>query len=263
MTDTTKKRVHQFYGILVSVACVFAGICFIAACLNIYFGGQEAGLSQLYTRQIVAENFTKIAGPVYTCLVLVLGGLVLNLALPLEKPRQKPEKNLPLILARLQEKTDLSSCSQAQKAAVSKEQTLRKNWVLCSGILLLGGFTIFLIHACNPGNWGTNSTPSMVKAMETMFSFLATPCVFAILAAYHIRKSLAREIDLMKQISAQFPKKAEKAEVKSSGRNGIVIARMAILVIGILLVVLGACNEGTADILTKAVNICTECVGLG
>ena len=263
MTQTTKKNIHQFYGILVSVACVFAGICFIAACLNIYFGGQEAGLSQLYTRQIVAASFAKIAGPVYTCLVLVLGGLVLNLALPLEKPRQKVDKNLSLILARLREKTDLDSCSHGQKAALTKEQTLRKNWVLCSGILLLGGFVIFLLHACNGSNWGTNSTPSMVVAMEKMVGSLAVPCVFAILAVYQVRKSLTREIELMRQLSAQFPRKAEKAEVKPSGRKGIAAARMAILVIGIVLVLLGACNEGTADILTKAVNICTECVGLG
>ena len=263
MTDTTKKRIHQFYGILVSVACVFAGICFIAACMSIYFGGQKAGLSQLYTRQIVAENFAKIAGPVYTCLVLVLGGFALNLLLPVEKPRLKVNKNLPLILARLQDKTDLTCCSHGQKAALTKEQTLRKNWVLCSGILLLGGSVIFLLHACDPGNWGTNSTPSMVVAMEKMVGAMAVPCLVTILAAYQIRKSLTREIDLMRQFSAQFPKKAEKVEPKACCQKPVSIARVAILVIAVLLVVLGACNEGTADILTKAVNICTECVGLG
>lgn len=263
MTENMKKRIHLACGILVSVSCIFAGICLIAACLNIYYGGLEAGLSQLYTRQIVAESFSKIAAPVYVCLVLVLGGMALNLALPVEKPKQKPEKNLPLILARLREKADLESCSQMQRAAVAKEQTLRKNWVLCCGIWLLGGFAIFLIHACNPGNWGTNSTPSMVKAMEKLFSFLAMPCLFTIISVYQIRKSLSREIDLMRQISAQFPKKAEKAEPKACCQKPVAIARMAILVIALVLVVLGACNEGTADILTKAVNICTECVGLG
>ncbi len=263
MTEKTKKRIHQIYGILVSIACVFAGICFIAACMNIYYGGQEAGLTQLYTRQIVAENFSKIALPVYTCLVLVLGGLVLNLALPMEKPKAKPEKNLSLILARLQEKTDLDSCGRNVQAAVNKEQTLRKNLVLCCAILLAGGFVLFLIHACNGANWGSNSTPSMVQAMYKMVGALAVPCLFTILSAYQIRKSVSREIDILRQASAQFPKKAEKTETKVCCKKSIAIARIAILVIGILLVVLGACNEGTKDILTKAVNICTECVGLG
>lgn len=263
MTEKTKKRIHQIYGILVSIACVFAGICFIAACMNIYYGGQEAGLTQLYTRQIVAENFSKIALSVYTCLVLVLGGMVLNFVMPQEKAKLKPEKNLPLILARLQEKTDLDSCDHDLRQAVGKEQKLRKNWVLLSAILLAGEFILFLIYACNPGNWGTNSTPSMVNAMEKMMGTLVVPCLFTILSAYQIRKSLTREIDLMRQVSAQFPKKAEKVEPKACCHKPVAITRIAILVIGILLVVLGACNEGTADILTKAVNICTECVGLG
>ena len=263
MTEKNKKRIHQIYGILVSIACVFAGVCFIAACMNIYYGGQEAGLTQLYTRQIVAENFSKIALPVYTCLVLVLGGMVLNFVMPQEKAKLKPEKNLPLILARLQEKTDLDSCDHGLRQAVGREQKLRKNWVLLSAILLAGEFLIFLIYACNPGNWGTNSTPSMVQAMYKMVGTLAVPCLFAILSAYQIRKSVSREIDILRQVSAQFPKNVEKTETKVCRKNSISIARIALLVFGILLVVLGACNEGTADILTKAVNICTECVGLG
>lgn len=103
----------------------------------------------------------------------------------------------------------------------------------------------------------------MVVAMEKMVGAMAVPCLVTILAAYQIRKSLTREIDLMRQISAQFPKKAEKVEPKVCCKKPVSLARVAILVIAVLLVVLGACNEGTADILTKAVNICTECVGLG
>ena len=109
MTPETKKRIHTIYGIVLSVVAVFAGICFIAACLNIYRSGLANDATQIYTRQIVAESFSKIAIPVYACLVLVIGGMVLDLALPIEKKKVKPEKNLPLILSRLQEKTDLAA----------------------------------------------------------------------------------------------------------------------------------------------------------
>ena len=39
--------------------------------------------------------------------------------------------------------------------------------------------------------------------------------------------------------------------------------RGVILGVAIVCVVLGFCTGGTQDVLTKAVNICTECVGLG
>ncbi|MBQ7088389.1 MAG: thioredoxin [Clostridia bacterium] len=37
----------------------------------------------------------------------------------------------------------------------------------------------------------------------------------------------------------------------------------AILIVGVALVVVGLLENGAAAVLTKAINICTECIGLG
>ncbi len=263
MTQETKKRIHLVYGIAVGAISILAGICLIAACLNIYYSGVASDAGQIYTRQVVAESFTKIAIPVYSCLVLVIGGMILNMALPMEKAKLKPEKNLPFILQKLREKTDLNACPETLRNAIERHSTLRKNCILSCGILLVGSFVLFLIYACDPSNWGTNSTPSMVSAMQKMFSCMTVPFLVCIIATYLCRKSMEAEIDLMRQAALQAPKAVEKADPKVRSNRAASIARIAILVIGVALVILGACNEGTADILTKAVNICTECVGLG
>ena len=41
------------------------------------------------------------------------------------------------------------------------------------------------------------------------------------------------------------------------------MVRYAFLAFGIAIMVYGFLSGGTVDVLTKAVNICTECVGLG
>lgn len=41
------------------------------------------------------------------------------------------------------------------------------------------------------------------------------------------------------------------------------IARLSILCLGVLFIVLGVMNGGARDVLVKAINICTECIGLG
>ncbi|MBQ8627442.1 MAG: thioredoxin [Agathobacter sp.] len=41
------------------------------------------------------------------------------------------------------------------------------------------------------------------------------------------------------------------------------ITRCAILAIGVFFLVYGFITGGTADVLAKAINICTECIGLG
>lgn len=263
MTQETKKRIHLIYGIVLSAVTILAGICFIAACLHIYHTGVTSGASQIYTRQIVAESFAKIAIPVYSCLVLVIGGMILNMVLPLENDKVKPEKNLPLILRRLQEKTDLNACDEQLRKAVAKEQKRRKELLHLCTFGLVTALVLVLDYACNTGNWGTNSTPSMVKAMYVMFGTLMVPFILTVFATYRNRKSIAKEIELMRQAAAQAPKAVEPTAPKVRSNRTANIARIAILAIGAVLVVLGACNEGTADILTKAVNICTECVGLG
>ncbi|MBQ8683609.1 MAG: thioredoxin [Clostridia bacterium] len=39
--------------------------------------------------------------------------------------------------------------------------------------------------------------------------------------------------------------------------------RYGVLAVGLALLVYGFATGGIADVLTKAVNICTECIGLG
>ena len=41
------------------------------------------------------------------------------------------------------------------------------------------------------------------------------------------------------------------------------IVRITILCLGVLFIILGVMNGGSRDVLVKAINICTECIGLG
>ena len=44
--------------------------------------------------------------------------------------------------------------------------------------------------------------------------------------------------------------------------KAINIARVSILALSVLLIVVGIFNGGAEDVLQKAINICTECIGL-
>lgn len=43
----------------------------------------------------------------------------------------------------------------------------------------------------------------------------------------------------------------------------LLVTRIAVGVIAITFIIVGACNGGANDVLIKAINICTECIGLG
>ena len=59
-----------------------------------------------------------------------------------------------------------------------------------------------------------------------------------------------------------FKKKIDNTQNSPTSKK-INITRFVILCIAVLALILGAIFGGYADVLTKAVNICTECIGLG
>lgn len=60
-----------------------------------------------------------------------------------------------------------------------------------------------------------------------------------------------------------FKKKVDDTKVSATTDNKTKITRLVILGIAIAVLILGFAIGGYADVLTKAVNICTECIGLG
>ena len=46
-------------------------------------------------------------------------------------------------------------------------------------------------------------------------------------------------------------------------RKTVSIMRLVVVCLGVLFIILGVMNGGSRDVLVKAINICTECIGLG
>lgn len=257
MKNESPRRIRLVYGIVLSAAAVVAGICLMAACISIYQSGGE----QIYTVQKVTDAFAGIAVPVYLCLALVIGGFILDFALPYQKKKAKPEKNYAATLNRLMEKRDLESCEPELQQKILAQQKLRKQDVIISYVVLIIASIGFLFYGANPANFHQSQiNASMAKAVLILFCCLAVPFGCALGAACRAKKSLQKEIELVKQIPTGEKKPAEPVQ---KAINGVLIARCVLVCLGVVLLVYGFFAGGTADVLTKAMNICTECVGLG
>ena len=129
MTESLKKNIHIIYSIVLSVMLAVAGVCLIVACVGIYNSG-----SRPFTPESVAAAFATIAVPVYICIGLVLGGFVLQAALPF--PRKKPSavRQDAARLAKLHRKLDMESAPQAD--SIKKEQNRRRQLQQITFLLL-------------------------------------------------------------------------------------------------------------------------------
>ena len=257
MNKDSVRRTRLVLGILVSLAAIAAGVCFITACLGIYLSGGD----QIYTPEKVAHGFSVIAVPVYLFLALAVLGMALDLFLPLGKNKLKAEKNLAATLERLLSKRDVENCDSDLKSQILHQRKLRRRDKIITLVVLAVCSVVFLFYGANPANFHQSEiNSSMAKAVMILLCCLAVPFGCALGTAYRAKASYQKEIDLVKQIPAGEPvPQAPKADRK----HLLVIARWALVCVAVAILLYGFFTGGTADVLTKAKNICTECVGLG
>lgn len=257
MKQEHAKRIRLIYGIVLSLVTVIAGICLMVACYGIYTSGGE----QTYTPQKVAEAFAPIAVPVWLCLALVIGGFILDFALPVQKQKRKAEKNHAFLLQRLREKADISQADPQLQRAIEAQQKGRRLHALISALLLTVGSIIFLAYALNGKHFDqVDITGSVIRAMWLLIPCMAVPFGYAVFSAYYTRASLQKEIELVQQVGTSGSR--PEAPAKDT-RKLETLLRCALVCVAVVLMVYGFVAGGWADVLTKAVNICTECVGLG
>ena len=259
MNQKAIKLFRLIYGIAVSAMAVVSGLLLMAACLQIYQSGGE----QIYTPEKVAAAFSPIAMPIYITLALIAGSFLLDFLLPTEKKRARLQKQYPLLLRKAYERADMQLCNTELLANIQKERNKRRFVLLLSLAVWVIGTAVLLPYACNSKNYSEElhlATDSIVAAIWWLIPCTLIPTGFSIFAAYFSRASIRRELELVKLA----PKAVNNpsAPVKAADQHLLCI-RLAILGVALVMIVGGFFAGGTADVLAKAVAICTECVGLG
>ena len=270
MTPETKKRIHLIYGIVLIAVTVIAGLCLMYGCYRIYTDGLAADSGQIYSREIVATTFAGIAVPVYLCLALVIGGFILHVALPLDSKKIAPDKNLPMILSRLQAKKAFGPEQSDLRVATERQQRLRRLHTVISLALIAVCLVIFLVPACQSSYWPNPSDPNetrdvtdaMVGMMPLFAACVLIPMGYSIFTLYFCRNSLRKEIELTKQATAPAGEAVKPLPRRLNGRS-LLIIRCVLAAAAVVFIIFGATTGGVEAIIAKAVAICTECIGLG
>lgn len=249
---------RRILGILLSISIFLAGICFIGGCLSIYGSGE----SQPYSRDAVAETFGKIAVPVYICIALAVVSIVFELFFPAKKTKTKPSKNYKGLIEHLSGKKDIASNEIVFNMINSERKQRRNELFAVLGILGVTG-VIFLFYALDPDNFasGAEITSSVINAMRLLIPLLSVDFTASVIVAYRAEASFARELELIKQLPNVEKNQNSKSSIHSE--NKIFIIKLSLILVSVAIIVFGYFSGGAADVLTKAINICTECIGLG
>ncbi len=275
MTEKGFKLLHRIIGILIAISIVIAGICLAIGCCYIYFSDDMS-----YSRIAVSDVFAVICIPVYACLVLVVTGCLSELLLPSVKQKSKASHSSETAVNNLLKKRGLSSLSEHSLSVHYREKGKRTLNSIIMTALTLAACTVFFIYALDRDNFdNVDINGSVISALLVL-----TPCVL-LPFSFHLYSLISKERGFKRVLAAlKIDAEAEVAcidhkprfesfdifvskvgrffENSVSGRP-LMFVRITIVAIAMLCLVFGLAFGGTADVFTKASNICTECIGLG
>ena len=256
MNETGKERVSRMLTLALVASTLLVAALLIAQCADIYLTGTapsnltETGvyIHSIYSREIVAERFSKIAWAVWIWLALLIATLIFRQ--PKTKAALKPPvaDQLALLRARV----------EATPAMQQEEKKRRIAFEICTALCVICGVMVAL-YMTDLSHFASRDLEMTVGTMMVH----VTPWVVAAFACMMVYEQLncrsqQREVEEAKKAPKKQPEaKAPKSPKIRNLMRGLLYAAAA------LLVVAGVMNGGMRDVLVKAVNICTECIGLG
>ena len=227
-------------------------------CIDIYADGNAADnldengvhLTPVYAMEDVSARLLTLAVPAGAYVLLIAATAVVQslVPAPAEKTALTPENRLRLRKRRVAELPE----------AARHEEALRRNIRLATAaVLLLCALMagLFLFNGANFISW------DLETVMGEMLLHVAPWAAVALLAAYIALRacdaSFERECAALQGLSAGKPAPMQEKPFPAD------VLRADLYAAAIVFIVLGVMNGGLYDVLVKAINICTECIGLG
>ena len=247
-----------------SALCILTAALFAITAIGIYRDGMarraEDPAAQIYSPEIVAERaapgLVMLAASVAATVACVVMGVRDESA---EKPIRDTETVRDLTASRVAEPNE----------AMKKERALQQK-LLCGGWAAAALCMVpIVLYIANPAHFAESDAAGLEHMLAALVGHILpwTVLAFACLTV----STLLRERSMQRETAAASERaREEKAaglapapKAKTAAGKGKNAARAAILALAVIFIIAGIHNGGMKDVLIKAINICTECVGLG
>ena len=262
LSEKNRKIVHLIIGCICTVLIIALGIGLMVSCWSIYRSGPRA-----FSRESIGAVLSQPVMVILICSTILSGflGFMAQLILPTERKKTKAIRDELMVMEKMSEKVGAPSKDQARK--IQFEKALRTaSWIVFGFVCLL--LTIFpAFYLFNRNNFpGVDPTAEIKVA-----ALIAMPSAFIMLGGYFAADLIAkysaiRQTAVYKQMLLEKNLRAADDAVNQPKKSGAWIVnslRVALICIAVCFIVVGIFNGSADDVLTKAIKICTECIGLG
>lgn len=246
---------------LATTACVIMlGLLFIFCCAHLFFTGGD----QPYSRERVGSYLLILAIPSAITLALVVGGFVYAYLTGAEDDEKTP-RTASEILEGFSKRYDIYSFDEDTLREILKERSNRIafkifSYFLSAVILVVIFVYMFLIAEFTVDNLNAD----VIAALTVVLPLSVIALGIHVPRVYIAEKSAGKELEIMKSyIKEHKPPRIKETNVVARNVDSILIAKCVLIAVAVVFVTLGILNGGINDVFTKAVNVCTECIGIG
>jgi len=234
------------------------GILLIAALGDIYFASPD---NDPFNTASISAHSPYFITVLVLFLVVLCASILSAIFLPKEK-RTFDKRGKQEFLNQLRYYKESSAFKEEEKKEVAAIQKKRHILLWITSIVSFALFVFPLAYVCNPAHfsaYGDLASEAIALAIHTL-PFLLVIYILFLIYSFLNDKELEKEIKLYRKLPLK-KEKSEKDEKKEKLLKTILQA--SILVLAITFILVGAVRGEAESVMAKAINICTECIGLG
>lgn len=255
----TRKWLLPFAYWIFTASTLLAAALLMVQCASIYWEGTSAAnqtasgvyLHPVFSREIVAARFAEISWALMLWLIAFAAVLCCKRIHPVPSPKGA---KLPL-----ENRLTLMRNGVVPTLAMAKEERLRHAAKLIAAIVSIGGMAVVAFYVLNPANFASRDLESVMGAMLAYTApWIALVFVTLAVLSEVCHQSMLRDLKEGKTAAKRSTRLAKPKE-----RRLPIAASLILYAAAIGLLAAGVMNGGMVDVLVKAINICTECIGLG
>ncbi len=275
MLKTDSKKIRFWCEIALSVITVALGIVFICVVADIYYSGKDTGV--IYSPEIVKEKMLPLIAPLVIWLVAVVACFVLSVFFPNYGKKQTSVSNREKInnLKSKLPSTGNNDFVEAKKH-YSTFEIIRYAIYGIATAFSVATAVITIVYIAKVSNFrGLEINEGILGMVKNCVPFIAASfLLFFIAVIYEIitAKYELKYVTKMfvsgkgnKHIDNLVEKSIKNLRALSQKHDSQIVwsVRAVVFAVALVFIILGILNGGVEDVWSKAINICTECIGLG
>lgn len=260
---------NKIYKIAISILSILLGALMILFVFTIYFNGKAIRESsdptyQIYTREIVGKYLGYLLIPFILWVLVIIAGLVINYLFPINDKKKIKISEIETYFM-IKHKIPLNDENYSNELKIiNNEQKKRKIGFIIVSVISLLCMIFPARYLFNFSNFTTIEMSAIEEAKKmvlNVFPWIIGAFVLFGGYIYYMSNSIKKELNEIRNILKTY-KSTSKWKMKKTNILHINIVRACIGVVAVVFIVLGIFNGGVDNVIAKAVNICTECIGL-